>query len=109
MPFYIRCKGEPTFWIAGLHWPESESEPGNYILLTTGPNELVATVHDRMPVILNDGAAKEWLAPGPLLPGRMAGLCASYPASEMVADAVGTLVNNARNDVPECVEIAMLQ
>lgn len=106
LPYYFRVKGEPTFWIAGLHWPEDGDEPANYILLTTAPNELLAPIHDRMPVILDDAAAKAWLATGALKPGDMARLCASYPAGDMVADAVGTMVNNARNDAPECIALA---
>ena len=60
-------------------------------------------IHDRMPVILDETAAKEWAAPGPMPTNRMAALCVSYPAGEMIAYQVSAIVNNARNDVPECV------
>ena len=103
VPYHIRRKDGRTFWIAGLHWPATDDQPAHYILLTTGPNELMAQIHDRMPVIMDDAAAREWLAGGPLQPGRMSTLCASYPAELMTADRVDPLVNNARNDGPECI------
>lgn len=103
VPYYIRRKDGETFWIAGLYWPETAEGPAHYILLTTRPNELMAPIHDRMPVILDDEAAKEWLASGSLLPARMGALCASYPSDQLVASRVDPLVNNARNDTPECI------
>jgi len=60
-------------------------------------------IHDRMPVILGREAVDRWLTPADMAPEDVRTLCASYPAAEMVAEAVSTIVNSARNDVPECV------
>lgn len=103
VPYHIRRKDGQTFWIAGLYWPKTEDNPAHFIVLTTAPNELMAPIHDRMPVIMDDGAAREWLANGPLLPDRIGALCASYPATMMVANRVDPIVNNARNDDPKCI------
>ena len=102
-PYYFRRKDETPFWIAGLYWPEMDNQPPGYIVMTTAPNELMAPIHDRMPVIMDAEAAHEWIAPGPLLPERMGALCASYPTDQMKADPVSSIVNSAANDVPECV------
>lgn len=100
-PFYFTLRDEEPFVIAGL-W---ESAGGNaaegYLLLTTAPNELMASIHDRMPVILHPEAWDEWLAPEPLSAERLAQLCTAYPAEEMSARPVSALVNSARNDSPE--------
>ena len=39
------------------------------MILTTAPNELMARVHDRMPVVIPDGLEQAWLEPddGPAL------------------------------------------
>jgi putative SOS response-associated peptidase YedK len=88
--------GEP-FAFAGLweQWKEIES----CVIITTDANELSAQFHDRMPVILAPNDYAEWLEseePGKLL--------TPYPASEMSATAVNPIVNNARNEGPECAE-----
>lgn len=102
-PFFIRLRSEAPFWIAGIYEAASEPFPAGYALLTTGPNDLMGPIHDRMPVILLAEAAKAWLTPGPLSTDEVRGICQSYPAGEMRADQVSRIVNNARNDVPECV------
>ncbi|HYM31636.1 MAG TPA: SOS response-associated peptidase family protein, partial [Candidatus Cybelea sp.] len=70
-------------------------------ILTTAPNELAGTVHDRMPLILPPDAYERWLGEKPA--GNLAELLAPYPARDMRAYRVGKLVGNPRNDVPECI------
>lgn len=65
-------------------------------LLTTTPNDLVAPVHDRMPVILPREAETAWLRGEPVPP-------LPYPAEKMTAYPVSTLVNSPRNDVAACI------
>ena len=103
VPFLIQMKDERTFWIAGVFWPDQVDQPANYLLLTTTPNAVMSPIHDRMPVILTDEAAQEWLTPGPLSSDRLAALCAPHPADEMFATQVSAIVNTAANDVAECV------
>jgi putative SOS response-associated peptidase YedK len=55
--------GEP-FALAGIHARgELEDDPMTFAILTTDANEVMAPVHDRMPVILPLGK-KDWLPPG---------------------------------------------
>ena len=88
---------------AGAPLPGSMAEfrPGDEIetctILTASANALVATVHDRMPVILPPEAYDPWLA-GEAVP------LGPYPAEAMTAHPVSTLVNKAANDEPGCVE-----
>lgn len=103
VPYYFRMKDHRTFWIAGLYWPTTEEAPSSYILLTTGPNALMAPIHDRMPVILDDDNARKWLTDGPITPDQMKELCISYPADRMTASRVDPYVNSARNDDPKCI------
>ena len=102
-PFFIRMKNDAPFWIAGIYEAASADIPAGYALLTTGPNELMASIHDRMPAILDSPAAQAWLKPAPLTQEQVTSFCESHPASQMRADEVSRIVNSARNDVPECV------
>jgi putative SOS response-associated peptidase YedK len=103
-PFHIKLVGGAPFVIAGMFEEAYELRPNpTCALLTVGPNELMAPIHNRMPVILDAEAAREWLKPGLISAEAMAALCRPYPAERMVAYPVSTIVNNVRNNVPECV------
>lgn len=102
-PYYIRLKGGRPFWIAGIYEEEAAPIPAGFLLLTTGPNALMEPIHDRMPVILTEEEARDWVRPGAITPESVAKACDSFPADQMEATPVSSVVNNARNDVPECV------
>ena len=67
---------------------------------------MVAPIHDRMPVILPESAYDLWLDPDVKDPRRLQPLLVPYPAEEMEAYPVGTLVNSPGNDVAACIEPA---
>src|SRR5438093_9688886 len=81
-PFYIRMKNGEPFAIAGL-WEHWEDQDGQVIesctLLTTEPNELLAQVHNRMPVILDPQDYGQWLDPGLQEAGGVKPLLRPYP------------------------------
>jgi hypothetical protein len=59
----VGCNQErPFFFIAGL-WDIDPGEGGarSFTMVTTEPNDLVRTYHDRMPVVLAEDAAEAWL------------------------------------------------
>lgn len=103
-PYYIRLEDGEPFAFAGL-WEAWRGPDGATLqsctLLTTAPNDLVRSVHDRMPVILAPSAYDQWLDPQVKDPAALMPLLQSYPAEEMMAYPVSTLVNNPRNDHPE--------
>ena len=68
-------------------------------IITTTPNELMAGIHDRMPVILPQGAWHRWLDPAAQT-REVQGLLVPYPAELMDAYPVGTAVGNTRNEGP---------
>jgi putative SOS response-associated peptidase YedK len=105
-PIYIRLKSGRPFAFAGL-WDTWRSPEGTAIsscaIITTAPNEILAAIHNRMPVILDRSAHSVWLDPRESRADRVTELLGPYPAGEMEAYPVSPLVNNPRNDVPECV------
>ncbi len=107
IPHFIIRKNREPFFIAGIYEAATATRPETYALLTTGPNELMREIHDRMPLILPREKARRWVRPGAVSSEVVAGLCVPLPAAEMRAYPVSMIVNNARNDVPECVEPVM--
>ncbi len=102
-PYYIRTRDGGPFTLAGL-WERRPGEPPleTCTILTTQANALLEPLHDRMPVIVGAEHREAWLhAPAPDIARE---LLRPYAPEAMQAYRVDTLVNNARNDVPECVE-----
>lgn len=96
--YYTLASGEP-FALAGL-W---ELDDGNVAcdVATCEPNELVAPVHDRMPVILTGSAVEVWLDPDPLSPEAARAVLRPFDARLMRVREVSTRVNNANYDAPD--------
>ncbi|MCK6540166.1 MAG: SOS response-associated peptidase, partial [Anaerolineales bacterium] len=65
--------------------------------------ELMATIHNRMPVILPPRDYAKWLDASPQTPEDLLPLLKPYPADAMSAHPVSTLVNKPENDSPELV------
>lgn len=105
-PMYIRLAGGEPFGLAGLweswHGPD-ESLVLSCTIITTNPNSLLADIHNRMPVILPPAAYELWLDPAERSPAQLDNLLKPYPAEAMTAYPVSTLVNNPKNDQPECM------
>jgi putative SOS response-associated peptidase YedK len=107
VPHFIQLKSGAAFAFAGLweHWQSSDgSEVRSATIITTDPNELMASLHNRMPVILPSNTYAQWLDPAPQSPNRLQNLLLPYPADEMEAYPVSTLVNSPGNDVAECIQ-----
>ena len=101
----VLSSGEP-FAFAGL-WESWRDQNGERILsctiITTRPNELMHTIHNRMPVILARDAESVWLDQSVQDPAMLAELLGPFPSEAMEAYEVSTLVNSPRNNDPECI------
>jgi putative SOS response-associated peptidase YedK len=106
IPHFIYLKDHRPFAFAGL-WDEWQPPDGGPVrtatIITTSPNELMATLHNRMPVILTQDDYAQWLDPTPRSAESLASLLRPYPAEEMSAHPVSTLVNSPGTDRPELV------
>ena len=105
-PFFIHMKDRKPFAFAGL-WDSWNSPDGSLIksctIITTEPNDLTAIIHNRMPVILHPRDYAKWLDPAPQTPEHLKPLIKPFPAEEMNAFPVSTLVNTPANDSPELI------
>ena len=73
-------------------------------IITTPPNELIGAYHNRMPAILSQDQENIWLQQTEQDPDRLLALLRPYPANLMRGYRVSALVNNVKNDCPECIE-----
>ena len=98
--------GQP-FAFAGLyttwHDPARDEPVVSCTIITTRANELVAGIHDRMPVTLPSSAEALWLSPEVEKHEALA-LLEPYPAELMFASPASTLVNSVWNDGPELLD-----
>lgn len=103
VPYYFKMLDDKPFTFAGLyeHWePPEGGELHTCTILTCEPNELVADVHNRMPVILNEQTRWQWIDPDTSKSALLDSLV-PYPAQEMKSYPVSRSVNSPRNDTPE--------
>ena len=106
MPHYIQLKTKQPFAMAGLweYWQSSDgSEINSCTIITTEPNEMMAKLHNRMPVILPPDTYTLWLSKDEQPREILDPLLTPYPESEMQHYPVSTLVNSPANDVPEAI------
>jgi len=101
-PHHIRLADEQPFALAGL-WDAWGGELQTFSILTTTPNEMLAPIHNRMPVILDPADYDRWLDPAVQAPAQVADLLRPYPAEQMLATPVSDYVNNARHEGPRCL------
>jgi putative SOS response-associated peptidase YedK len=100
-PMHIRLKSGEVFAFAGLWTPGKHHGPPTAAIVTCGPNELMASIHTRMPAILRREHEALWLDPACSEPAK---LLQPYPTEEMEAYAVAPLVNSFQNDGPQLIE-----
>jgi putative SOS response-associated peptidase YedK len=72
-------------------------------IIVTTANELMQSIHDRMPVILDRENYDPWLDPELADAEPLKALLAPYPSERMEAYPVSAAVNSPKNDRPELV------
>lgn len=102
---FVRRDGA-LFALAGVaeRWVGPSGAPVlSCAVLTTKPNPLVQTIHDRMPVILRPEREALWLDPHITDPAALVADWQPYPSDLMRCYPVSTRVNSPSYDGPECI------
>ena len=103
-PLRFSLEGGGSFCFAGL-WTTWRSSVRSCTVVTTQANELVAPVHDRMPVVLADPAAWEaWLDPA-LDAAAVAPLLAPLPAGALQVAPANPVLNHPDHEGPDCLVV----
>jgi putative SOS response-associated peptidase YedK len=107
-PVFIGMADGSMLAFAGL-W-ENWKNPGSgewirtFTIITTRANDLLAPIHERMPVILPQQAHAAWLGEADLAPDDLAGMLKPYPPELMTFWPVSRAVGSVRNNYPELAE-----
>lgn len=100
-PFWFHRTDGDLVLLGGLfQQPKGTDEHARFTVLTTRPNQSIAPVHDRMPVIVMLTQLDEWLTAEPAQAARLI-----RPSTDgaLVATPVSKRVNSVKHDDPECV------
>jgi putative SOS response-associated peptidase YedK len=108
-PYAFRLKDGGPFAFAGVweHWkaPDGALEWDTFSIITTEPNELTATVHNRMPVILHQRDWQRWLdrefGGSSDESAQLQAMLRPFEADAMFAYATNPAVGSVRNNGPE--------
>ena len=107
IPTYIFLKSKEPFAFAGL-WETWKSPDGDTVrscsIVTTKPNEFIAPIHNRMPVILSQETEPLWMDPMTEEGEPLTSLLVPSPAEGLDSYVVSTVVNSVKNSGPECIE-----
>jgi putative SOS response-associated peptidase YedK len=90
--------------LAGLwdEWRSPEDERiKSFAIITTNANALLASLHDRMPVVIPPDGWDDWLGENPMTERAVKTLLRPYPENAMAFWAVDRRVGNVRNDSPD--------
>ena len=107
VPFYFHVRDDPVFGFAGLYdvWRNPAGTTlWTYTIITTTPNQLVAKIHNRMPVILRQDDEMRWLSLDVPPLDEVKRILAPYPAEGMEAYPVSDQVNSPGADDETVIE-----
>lgn len=106
VPHFIHHADGTPLALAGL-WGSWKAPDGERVttctIVTTRPDDLIAPIHDRMPVILPRDSWDRWLDRDLTDPAVVGQMLAPTTAGTLAEYAVSTLVNDVRNNYPECL------
>lgn len=104
-PFCFRAADGALLGFAGLRdrWEGPDGVLETCTILTTAANAFMASIHDRMPVLLDPADYPAWLDPGASA-GQVQALLRPCPEDYLRRYRVGPRVGNVRNEGPELME-----
>jgi putative SOS response-associated peptidase YedK len=104
VPHRIMLKDGDLFAFAGLWdlWEKEGVKLTSCTIITTSPNKLVGTIHDRMPVMLPKKLEEEWLSDIPVEDAM--GLLESYDYNLMTSYEISTLVNSPIHNTEDVIK-----
>lgn len=107
-PVAIVPLDNPMFAFAGLweRWrdPATKEIVRSCTIITTAANELMAPIHNRMPVILDAKDWTQWLGEADVVPEELQAMLKPFPAERMRAYKVSSRVNSVKNDDESVLE-----
>ena len=72
-----------------------------FVILTTGANWMMAPIHNRMPVVLDESRLDEWMDHANAGMAALLPMLVPAPEDWLIAEPASPMVNNVKNDGPE--------
>jgi putative SOS response-associated peptidase YedK len=105
-PMRIHLRNQSIFSMAGIYstWvaPDGRKQ-STCAILTTTPNSIVSSIHNRMPVLLRREDEAFWLDAHSQDRDRLLSLLVPFPSEDMMAYPVSSSVGKVANDSPACL------
>lgn len=101
LPYYIYPKNGGLFAFAGLRNARKDADGKETVscaIITTGPNKLMSSIHDRMPVILPKERWDQWLDNSVFELEKLTGMLIPFPDDGLELRRVSSAVNSPKND-----------
>ncbi|MCX5785864.1 MAG: SOS response-associated peptidase [Elusimicrobia bacterium] len=100
IPYRFEMRDKGLFAMAGVY----EEATGTYAVITAAANALVRAIHHRMPVIIEKRHEALWLDPKMKDTETLLPLLRGYDSSLMHGYRVSDLINDPKNDSPDCLK-----
>lgn len=103
-PFAVSLRDRRTMTLAGLwdFWhPPNGPTLKSFTIITTQANDLLKSLHGRMPVVIPPGRWAPWLGESSATDAELKAMLKPYPGRDMTFWPVDRRVGNVRNDGPD--------
>ena len=103
-PYRVAMGDDSLFAMAGIwsRWGGDSERRTTVAIITTAANEVVAPIHDRMPVILDEDDETIWLESESTETATE--LLEPYQGNDLEAVQISTIVNDPANDSPAVID-----
>ena len=107
-PLWIHPRSGGLMLFAGLYeswYPERNLPEVTFTIVTCAANAAIAAIYDRMPVVLNERAAEDWMNPREPDPLSLKRLLVPASSDLLSVRRASPLVNSVKNDGPALLEV----
>jgi putative SOS response-associated peptidase YedK len=106
-PLWIHPKDGGLMLFAGLYeswYPERNQPEVTFTIITCTANATVAAIHNRMPVILDEGGAEDWMNPREKNSLSLKRLLVPAPSELLVMTPASPFANSVKNEGSELLQ-----
>jgi putative SOS response-associated peptidase YedK len=107
-PLWIHPRNGGLVLFAGLYgsWhPEPNLSELTFTIVTCAADDLIREIHDRMPVILDERAAEDWMNPGEQDPLSLKILLMPAPSDWLLLQPASPLAKSVKNEGPALLKM----
>jgi putative SOS response-associated peptidase YedK len=107
-PLWIHPRAGGLLLFAGLYeswYPAKDRPEATFTIVTCPANTKIAAIHDRMPVVLDERAADDWMNPRERDPLSLKRLLIPAPNDLLAMQSASPLANNVKNEGPALLQV----